>query len=86
MSGRGHGTPYCLTHLHHPTTTPREDQVLRDRADAWSKVEQMAKENPMVSHQTSARQHCLKDSFQPSPLPGKSGDPHPNHSGGGQAS
>lgn len=52
----GHGAVlYCLTHLcpsHLPYPLPphREDQVLRERAEAWSKVEQMAKENPKVGH------------------------------------
>ena len=42
------------THHHHPLPRScREEQVLQERADAWGKVEQMAKENPVVGQQHS---------------------------------
>lgn len=53
-----------------PPTLPlpphREDQVLRERADAWSKVEQMAKENPMVGHHSHSAATGLTPSLLPS--------------------
>ena len=53
---------YCLYYT--PTTTTtlprscREEQVLQERADAWGKVEQMAKENPVVGQQHSTA--CMR--------------------------
>ena len=40
-----------VVHSDIPSLPPhREEQVLQERAEAWSKVEQMAQENPVVSY------------------------------------
>lgn len=69
-----------------PPRSCREEQVLQERVDAWGKVEQMAKENPMVGQQHSTPPSVAwpQASRLVSLAPGKSGDHDPFHPNGGQ--